>query len=60
MRKYGAILLLLIAILPIRSAIKLALLIGISEYPVNKTVKEASWLPIHGTNDIDIVDTTYG
>lgn len=58
MRKYVAILLLLIAILPTRSATKRALLIGISEYPINRTVKEASWQPIHGANDIDIIGKT--
>ena len=58
MRFFVAILLLLFVILPIRSATKRALLIGISEYPVNKTVKDASWQPIHGANDIDVIGKT--
>ena len=37
MRYYAPILLLLIAILPIRSATKRALLIGISDYPIHMT-----------------------
>ena len=58
MRKYVAIVLLLIVILPIRSATKRALLIGISEYPVNRIVRDASWQPIHGANDIEIISKT--
>jgi hypothetical protein len=49
---------LLVAILPIRSATKRALLIGISEYPTNKTVKEATWPVIHGANDVQIIGKT--
>ena len=49
---------LLVAILPIRSATKRALLIGISEYPTNKTVKEATWPVIHGANDVQIIGMT--
>lgn len=58
MRIYAAILLLLLVILPIRSATKRALLIGISEYPENKTALDAGWPSIHGANDVHILETT--
>ena len=58
MRKWMLIAILLVAILPIRSATKRALLIGISEYPTNKTVKEATWPVIHGANDVQIIGKT--
>ena len=58
MRYYIAIILLLLAILPIRSANKRALLIGISEYPDNKTVIEANWQSIHGANDVVMIQKT--
>lgn len=58
MKHYVAILLLLIAILPMRSATKRALLIGISEYPINNKLKDAAWQPIHGVNDVDLVSKT--
>ena len=59
MKHYVAILLLLlIAILPMRSATKRALLIGISEYPINNKVKDAAWQPIHGVNDVELVSKT--
>ena len=57
MRIYAAILLLLLAILPVRSATKRALLVGISEYPEYKTA-DASWQPIHGANDVELISET--
>ena len=56
MRIYAAILLLLLAILPVRSATKRALLIGISEYPENESVLDAGWPSIHGANDVHILE----
>lgn len=58
MRYYAPILLLLIAILPIRSATKRALLIGISDYPIHKTVENVGWQNIHGANDIVLIGKT--
>ena len=58
MRRIVFIALLLFSILPLRSATKRALLVGISDYPANKTVKEAAWSPIHGTNDIQLIEKT--
>lgn len=57
MRIYAAILLLLLAILPVRSATKRALLIGISEYPEYKTT-DTSWQSIHGANDVELISKT--
>lgn len=58
MRRIVFIALLLFSILPLRSATKRALLVGISDYPANKTVKEAAWSPIHGTNDVQLIERT--
>lgn len=58
MKYYVAILLLLFTILPIRSVTKRALLVGISDYPSNETVKAAVWSSIHGANDVEILKKT--
>lgn len=58
MRAYAIIILSLFAVLPIRSATKRALLIGISEYPDNQTVVEANWHSIHGENDVVMIQKT--
>ena len=58
MRYIVPIILLIIAILPIRSATRHALLIGISDYPTNNAVLDASWPSIHGANDVQILGAT--
>lgn len=42
----------------LRAATKRALLVGISEYPINKNDNDASWSPIHGTNDVKLLGRT--
>ena len=42
------------------AATKRALLVGISEYPTNKIEKNATWSPIHGTNDVKLIGRTLG
>lgn len=49
---------LLIGYLPIQSTTKRALLVGISDYPDNKAIKEAEWPDIHRANDIQIISKT--
>ena len=44
--------------IPIKAQSKRALLVGISEYPANKAVSEATWGAIHGTNDVELVKKT--
>ena len=44
--------------IPVKAQSKRALLVGISEYPTNKAVSEASWGSIHGTNDVELIKKT--
>lgn len=58
MRKYVLTIILFLAVVPIRSATKRALLIGISDYPVYKKMDDASWGNIHGANDVLMIGNT--
>jgi hypothetical protein len=58
MKKFLLLTILLAVILPISSATKRALLIGISEYPSYNEAKDASWSSIHGANDVSLLKTT--
>ena len=58
MKKLLLLTILLAVILPISSATKRALLIGISEYPSYNEAKDASWSNIHGANDVSLLKTT--
>lgn len=49
---------LLIGFLPAKSTTKRALLVGISDYPENKSVQEATWTSIHGANDVLLIEKT--
>ena len=53
MRSITIIYILLLCLLPIKSATKRALLVGISNYP-----SESMWSPIHGTNDVQLIEQT--
>ena len=53
MRSITIIYILLLCLLPIKSATKRALLVGISNYP-----SENMWSPIHGTNDVQLIEQT--
>lgn len=53
MRSITIICILLLCLLPIKSATKRALLVGISNYP-----SESMWSPIHGTNDVQLIEQT--
>lgn len=58
MRKYVLVLILLLVVIPMWSATKRALLIGISDYPVYKNMDGASWGSIHGANDVLMIGNT--
>ena len=58
MRKYVLVLILLLVVVPMWSATKRALLIGISDYPVYKNMDGASWGSIHGANDVLMIGNT--
>ena len=58
MRKYVLAILLFFVMLPVSGLTRRALLVGISDYPTNKMVREASWGTIHGTNDIKLIRNT--
>lgn len=58
MRKYVLVLILLLVVVPMWSATKRALLIGISDYPVYKNMDGASWGNIHGANDVLMIGNT--
>lgn len=58
MRKYVLVLILLLVVVPMWSATKRALLIGISDYPVYKNLDGASWGSIHGANDVLMIGNT--
>lgn len=58
MQRYILAIILLFTVMPMRSATKRALLIGISDYPVYKKVADASWGNIHGANDVLLVRNT--
>ena len=52
------IVLILISCLPLNAVTKRALLVGISDYPLDKTHSNVSWSPIHGSNDAQILGKT--
>ena len=58
MRKYVLVLILLLVMVPMWSATKRALLIGISDYPVYKNMDGTSWGSIHGANDVLMIGNT--
>ena len=58
MRKYVLVLILLLVVVPMWSATKRALLIGISDYPVYKNIDGTSWGSIHGANDVLMIGNT--
>lgn len=58
MRKYVLAIILFLAVVPIWSVTKRALLVGISDYPVHNNVSDASWGNIHGANDVKIIGNT--
>lgn len=58
MRKHVLTIILLLAVVPMWSAIEWALLIGISDYPVYKNMDGASWGNIHGANDVLMIGNT--
>ena len=58
MRKYVLVLILLLVVVPMWTANKRALLIGISNYPVYKNMDGASWGSIHGANDVLMIGNT--
>ena len=58
MRKYVLVLILLLVVVPMWSATKRALLIGISDYPIYKNMDGASWGSIHGANDVLMIGNT--
>lgn len=58
MRRWIILIFVLFLILPINATTKRALLVGISEYPINTSVKDATWANIHGANDVFIIEKT--
>ena len=58
MRKYVLAIILFLAVVPIWSVTKRALLVGISDYPVHNNVSDASWGKIHGANDVKMIGNT--
>ena len=58
MRIYVLAIILFLAVMPILSATKRALLVGISDYPVYKNASDASWSNIHGANDVQMIGST--
>lgn len=58
MRGYLIIFLILLSVIMGRAATKRALLIGISDYPTYSESADATWSPIHGANDVQIIGKT--
>lgn len=58
MRGHLIIFLILLSVIIGRAATKRALLIGISDYPTYSESADATWSPIHGANDVQIIGKT--
>jgi len=58
MRGYLIVFLILVSVIMGRAATKRALLIGISDYPAYSESVDATWSPIHGANDVQIIGKT--
>ena len=58
MRGHLIIFLILLSVIMGRAATKRALLIGISDYPTYSESADATWSPIHGANDVQIIGKT--